>query len=101
MTFESCATPLGWWRRGYDLDLIVRQGYKFHVSVFMPKSCPIPVPWLVATLRVGISDSAGMVTFEPDGFCPGKPVVAEVTVENQGCSASKATTTEVTLEDAR
>ena len=46
VTFESCATPLGWWRRGYDLDLIMQQGEKFHVSVFMPKSCPIPVPWL-------------------------------------------------------
>jgi hypothetical protein len=61
---------------------------------------PAMVPWLVTSLRVGISDATGIVTFDPDGFCPGKPVVAEISIDNRGCVASKPSTTEVTLEDA-
>lgn len=46
VVFETCGTPLSWHKRGYDLELIMRQGLKFHASVFMPKSCPIPRPYL-------------------------------------------------------
>ena len=53
----------------------------------------------MVSLRVGISDSAGVVTFDPSGFCPGRPVVAEIIVENRGCTNSQPCTTEVALED--
>ena len=50
VTFETCATPLGWrnnWYAGMgDLDLVLAQGLKFHASVFMPKSCPIPPEYM-------------------------------------------------------
>ncbi len=46
VAFETCSVPLTWRRRDYDLDLIMRQGYKFHCSVFMPKSNEIPAEWL-------------------------------------------------------
>ncbi len=61
---------------------------------------PSSVPWLVATLQVGIRDTTGMVTFDPKAFCPGKAVVAEVLITNEGCITSKPSKTEVTLEDA-
>lgn len=62
---------------------------------------PIPVPWLTTTLRVGIRDSRGVTSFDPNAFCPGKDVVADVSIENEGCVTSKAITTEVALEDAQ
>lgn len=46
VVFETCSTPLTWEKREYDLDLIIQQGLKSHVSVFMPKSCPIPRAYL-------------------------------------------------------
>jgi len=50
VVFETCATPLGWRNRWYagpgDLEFVIGQGLKFHASVFMPKSCPIPPEYL-------------------------------------------------------
>jgi len=50
VVFETCATPLTWHQTWFtepgDLDLVLQQGYKFHVSVFMPKSNLIPGPYL-------------------------------------------------------
>jgi hypothetical protein len=69
-------------------------------SLKLPGLTTTPVPWLTAALRIGISDAAGTVTFDPDGFCPGSAVVAEIVITSKGCRASKASTTEVTLEDA-
>ena len=50
VVFETCATPLTWYQdwftRPEDLDLVLNQGYKFHVSVFMPKSNLIPGPYM-------------------------------------------------------
>jgi hypothetical protein len=61
---------------------------------------PTLVPWLTAALRVGISNASGLVTFDPDEFCPGKTIVAEAVIRNEGCIPSKPSRTEVTLEDA-
>jgi hypothetical protein len=50
VVFETCATPLTWFRTWFtepgDLELVLNQGYKFHVSVFMPKSNLIPREYL-------------------------------------------------------
>jgi hypothetical protein len=70
-------------------------------SLTLPPLAPTPVPWLtVSRLSVGIRDAAGTVTFNPDGFCPGSDIVADIVITNKGCRASKASMTEVTLEDA-
>lgn len=45
ITFETCWTVGYWWRKRWDLDWILDQGLKYHVSVFMPKSSFIPGPW--------------------------------------------------------
>ncbi|HUW55633.1 MAG TPA: DUF4832 domain-containing protein [Planctomycetota bacterium] len=42
ITFESCGVPMHWYEKGFDLDFILQQGYKFHGTVFMPKSAKIP-----------------------------------------------------------
>ena len=46
VVFETCGVPLTWKQRGFDLDFILRQGYKFHCSVLMPKSNPIPEDYM-------------------------------------------------------
>lgn len=44
--FETCWVPGMWYREGFDLNFILAQGLKFHGTYFMPKSSPIPGPWL-------------------------------------------------------
>ena len=46
VTFETCGVPLTWKEHGFDLDFILQQGYKFHCSIFMPKSNPLPDDYL-------------------------------------------------------
>jgi hypothetical protein len=48
VVFETCGVPLGWYRQKawpYDLDFNLRQGLKYHGSIFMPKSTRIPDEW--------------------------------------------------------
>jgi hypothetical protein len=45
VTFETCWTVGHWHEQRWDIDWIVEQGLKYHVSVFMPKSCYIPEEW--------------------------------------------------------
>jgi len=42
ITFETCGVPMHWFEKGFDLGFILQQGYKFHGSVFMPKSAAMP-----------------------------------------------------------
>ncbi|HTL51320.1 MAG TPA: DUF4832 domain-containing protein [Planctomycetota bacterium] len=48
VVFESCWVPMHWYQQGWDLDFIIQQGLKWHMSVFMPKSCAFPDVWLPA-----------------------------------------------------
>ncbi len=45
VTMESCWNAPGWFLKGYDLDAIIREGYRYHTSVFMPKSAFFPAAW--------------------------------------------------------
>ena len=45
VTLETCWTVGYWFGRGWDVDWILEQGLKYHLSVFMPKSSYIPEPW--------------------------------------------------------
>lgn len=46
VVLECYGAPLEMHRLGYDLDLILGQGLKYHASIFNPKSTPLPEPWL-------------------------------------------------------
>ena len=46
VAFETCGTPRTWFDKGFDLEFILRQGLKFHGSIFMPKSVTIPAAWI-------------------------------------------------------
>jgi len=45
VTLETCWVVGHWFNEGWDIDWIIEQGYKYHLSVFMPKSCYIPEEW--------------------------------------------------------
>lgn len=42
VTLETCWTVGHWYKEGWDIDWIIEQGYKYHLSVFMPKSSYFP-----------------------------------------------------------
>jgi len=44
--FETCWAVPYWHKHGWDIDWIIEQGYKYHISVFMPKSMAIPDAWM-------------------------------------------------------
>ena len=45
VVFESCGVPMRWFTEGFDLELTLQQGLKFHGSVLMPKSAALPEEW--------------------------------------------------------
>jgi hypothetical protein len=45
VSLETCYTVAGWKERGYDLDYILAQGLRWHVSTANIKSAPIPAEW--------------------------------------------------------
>jgi uncharacterized protein DUF4832/glycosyl hydrolase family 42 (putative beta-galactosidase) len=45
VSLETCYTVAGWKERGYDVDYIIEQGLRWHVSTANIKSAPIPVEW--------------------------------------------------------
>ena len=42
VSLETCYTVPGWKERGYDVDYILAQGLRWHVSTVNIKSSPIP-----------------------------------------------------------
>ena len=45
VSLETCYTVAGWKERGYDLDYILQQALRWHVSTVNVKSAPIPQEW--------------------------------------------------------
>ncbi|MFC1451728.1 DUF4832 domain-containing protein [Verrucomicrobiota bacterium] len=45
VTFETCWNVPHWHEKGWDIDWVIEQGFKYHPTVFMPKSAPIPGEW--------------------------------------------------------
>lgn len=45
VSLETCYTVPGWKERGYDVDYIIEQGLRWHVSTANIKSAPIPSEW--------------------------------------------------------
>ena len=46
VVFETCGVPMTWYEKGFDIGWILRQGLKYHGSVFMPKSTALPASWM-------------------------------------------------------
>jgi len=51
VVFETIKVPSCWYKAGWDLDFVIQQALKYHGSVFMPKSAPLPKPWREKLLK--------------------------------------------------
>src|SRR5580693_8321735 len=45
VSLEVCSTVAGWKEKAYDLDYILEQALRWHVSSVNIKSAPIPSEW--------------------------------------------------------
>ncbi len=43
---EAGGVPMNWYEHGFDLDFILQQGLKHHMTYFMPKYTYLPDPWI-------------------------------------------------------
>lgn len=87
VTFETCWTVAYWERQGWDIDWIIDQGYKYHISVFMPKSVYIPDEWMekmmAFTKRIGYRFFVHNMIL-PLEAKPGERILFETTIDNRG-----------------
>jgi len=51
VSLETCDTPAGWKRDGFDVDYILNQALRWHVSSVNVKSSPIPAEWKLSFER--------------------------------------------------
>jgi len=51
VTLEVCGTMLRWKKNGFDIDYIIDQSLKWHISSFNAKSSPVPKEWWPAVNR--------------------------------------------------
>lgn len=49
--FEACWTMQDWFRAGWDLDYIIDESLKWHISCFANKGTPVPEAWREKTTR--------------------------------------------------
>jgi hypothetical protein len=87
VTLETCWTVGYWYNHGWDLDWIIDQGYKYHLSVFMPKSCYIPEAWTdkidAFNKKMGYRFVLRQVIL-PLEAKPGSPISIDVWIDNVG-----------------
>ncbi len=89
VTYETCGTVSSWKRSNYDVDWIIEQGYKYHVSVFMPKSVVVPDEWMPKIMefnkRMGYRFFIHQMNL-PLEARPGQLIETFVTMDNKGCA---------------
>ena len=89
VTLETCWTVGHWHKQGWDVDWILDQGYRYHISVFMPKSCAIPEEWAEKMAefdrRMGYRFVLRQMIL-PLEVKPGQRFEAPVWIDNVGCA---------------
>lgn len=87
VTMETCWTVSGWERLGFDPDYIIEEMYRYHTSVFMPKSCYIPEKWRSKfdemNRRLGYRFVVRQFTFPLESALR-KPITVECSLDNIG-----------------
>lgn len=86
---ESCGTVASWFIDGYDIDVVIREGYKYHTSVFMPKSVFYPAAWRDKLLefdkKIGYRFVIRQITM-PLECKPGQAISVQWFMDNIGCA---------------
>ena len=87
--FETCWVPMMWYRNGMDIDFIIQQGLKYHMTYFMPKSTALPEPWMDKLAdfcrRMGYRFVIRFVASQRR-VAPGGRFILQTWIENIGCA---------------
>jgi hypothetical protein len=89
VTMETSAAVPHWVASGYDIDQIISEGYKYHMSVFMPKSVFFPEKVMDKLVEFDKKIGYRFVLRHmllPLNAQPGKPVSIDMFVDNVGCA---------------
>jgi hypothetical protein len=89
VTMETCGNVATWFMDGYDFDTIIREGYRYHMSVFMPKN--VFYPRAVMHKMVEFDKKIGyrfvlrqlLMPLESE---PGKRIQLKFFIDNVGCA---------------
>ncbi len=89
ITMETCGNVATWFMSDYDLDVIMREGYRYHMSVFMPKSAFFPQQFLPKLMefdkKIGYRFALRQMRL-PLQSAPGKKVNFQFFIDNVGCA---------------
>jgi len=89
VTMETCWHVGEWWKRGWDVDFIISQGLKYHMTYFMPKSCAIPEEWMDKIVdfnkRMGYRFVPRQMMMPLDVRC-GQNIQVQAWIDNVGCA---------------
>ena len=82
-----------------DCDATVPDNQRTADSLTVPVPKIDAVPWLLTSVRFGLQDSTGRITWGPGELCPSATCIAEVTIRNAGCAAAVPSVTSLDLLD--
>ncbi|MGH7143803.1 MAG: DUF4832 domain-containing protein [Planctomycetota bacterium] len=89
VTMETCGNVATWFMTGHDLDFIVEQGYRYHMSVFMPKNAFMPMEWMEKLeefdRKIGYRFVLRQLWTHLE-MKPGKAAPFQFFIENVGCA---------------
>ncbi len=89
VTGEACGTVASWHLGFHDLDFIIEQGYKYHLSVFMPKNVFFPEACMDKLIafdkKIGYRFALRQALL-PLECKRGKTIALECFVDNVGCA---------------
>lgn len=91
VSFESFWWMCEWKRQGWDIDKIISKTLEWHISLFNPKSFPIPCEWEDKVKywlsKMGYHYTINSVSF-PDKAQPGDNIELIMDIENIGVAPS-------------
>ena len=89
VTMETCGNVATWFMDDYDLDVIIREGYRYHMSVFMPKNVFFPAEFMDRLIefdkKIGYRFAVRQIIL-PLECRPGERVKTTFFIDNVGCA---------------
>lgn len=89
VTMETCWHVGHWWKNGWDLDYIIDQGLKYHMTYFMPKSNAFPEEWMDKLVRFNMKMGYRFVPrqiYLPLDIKKGHNIQLKAWIDNVGCA---------------
>jgi len=89
VTMETCGNVATWVMSDHDVDFIIEEGYKYHMSVFMPKNVFFPEKVREKLVKfdrkIGYRYALRQMRLPLEAM-PGEKILIEVFADNVGCA---------------